>query len=77
MGDVSDLMREGGGELSSASDIAIWGLRQLQLQFQLVAEDHPDRADRPQKPPLRPMATVTPDHLVILLQAQNVKGVPT
>lgn len=24
MGEVSELMREGGGELSSASDIAIW-----------------------------------------------------
>ena len=45
MGEVSDLMREGGGELSSGSDIAVG--RTSAAPLMMVAEDHPDGTDRP------------------------------
>lgn len=49
MGEVSDLMREGGGELSSGSDIAVG---QTSATLLMVAEDHPMELIDPHGPPL-------------------------
>ena len=43
VGEVSDLMREGGGELSSVSDIGVGRTSETPL----MAKDHPDETDRP------------------------------